>query len=211
MNLLRHGFLFAALMAALPACGGGDDDARPKFIGSQNGGRSGTGARPGSGGRTGSGGGTASGGAETGGADGGVDGGSGGTSSGGSGGGTSSGGSGGTSSGGSGGSGGSGDGGAGGTGGAGGAVVEPTCTLSTGNEICDGCIHSDCSFQCAACEGNEDCVALVDCVLTTCTSGFNSECVNACRSQYPDGSELFNDVVFNCGRPACSSFCPFVQ
>jgi hypothetical protein len=189
MNLLRHGFLIAALAAV--ACGGGDDD-KPKFIGGKTGGRTGSGGESGSGGNKASGGRTGDGGAsETGGADGGP-GGSGGAGTGGAGG--------------SGGSGGIGE-----TGGAGGdIVVEPTCTLSTGNEICDGCIHSDCSFQCAACQGNEDCTSILDCVLTTCTSGFTRKCVSDCIAQYPDGMNLFNDAVLNCGKQACSSFCPFV-
>jgi hypothetical protein len=188
MNLLRNGLLLAALAAV--ACGSSDDD-RPKKappLGS-------TGGRTGSGGRN-------SGGSKTSGGSGGVAGDGGPTETGGSGGE------------GSGGDGGDGSGGApatGGVSGSGGAVVEPTCTLSTGNEICDGCIHSDCSFQCAACEGNEDCSSMVDCVLETCTAGFTGACVDTCRSKYPDGSDAFNEVVFNCGKASCSSFCPFVR
>jgi hypothetical protein len=197
MNLLRHGLSLAAFTAlaafAAVACGGGDDD-NPKFMGVKTGGRTGSGGRVGSGGRANSGGSAGDGGA---------------TESGGSGPDGGPGGSGGAETGGAGGAGGSG--GIGETGGAGGAVVEPTCTLSTGNEICDGCIHSDCSFQCATCEGNEDCASIVDCMLTTCTSGFTSACMTTCRSKFPDGNADFIDVVFNCGRAACSSFCPFAQ
>jgi hypothetical protein len=189
MNLLRHGIILAAL--ANVACGSGDDDDRPKFMGARTGGKTGTGGFKASGGSKNSGGTAGDGGIpETGGADG----------SGGSGGG-------GAGTGGSGGAGGTA--GTGGAGGAGGAVVEPTCTLSTGNVICDGCIHSDCSFDCAACEGNEDCTAILDCVLTACTSGFNNDCMSPCFADHSDGYNAFNKVVFGCGQQACSSFCPF--
>jgi hypothetical protein len=183
MNLLRHGIILATL--AIVACGSGDDDDRPKFMGARTGGKTGSGGSKASGGSKNSGGTAGDGGTpETGGADGGP-----------------------------GGSGGAGTGGAGGTvstGGAGGAVVLPTCTLSTGNEICDDCIHRLCSFDCAACEGNQGCASIVDCVLDACTAGFNNDCMNPCFVKYPGGYNAFNKIVFDCGRDRCGAgICPF--
>jgi hypothetical protein len=202
MNFVRPFTLFTVLVAT--ACGGGSDDS-PPLIGTHKGGSSnGTGGSRNSGGKSASGG--RSSGGETGDA-GGEDAGSGGGK-----------GTGATSGGGTTGSGGEnpGTGGTGGTGGevdggtGGGGVVKPECTLATGAETCDDCIHRNCAFQCADCQGNEGCTAIVNCILETCTGTISLGCVNACRkNKNAEADQLFQDVVFTCGRNSCSSFCPF--
>ncbi|HVU01032.1 MAG TPA: hypothetical protein VHE30_04740 [Polyangiaceae bacterium] len=97
-----------------------------------------------------------------------------------------------------------------GTGTGGGAA--DACTLAIGVDPCDGCVHFHCNTECLACQGDAECVAIVNCIRTTCIGAggaLDKICAQNCRTQHAAGGTAFNSVVFGCGQTSCGSFCPF--
>jgi hypothetical protein len=95
----------------------------------------------------------------------------------------------------------------------GGKVVE--CTLSSGVVGCDSCVQRHCNAPCVTCQGNSECNAILECILTDCFTQqgtVNQQCAGSCETAHPSGTADFNDFIVNpdaCARTYCEGFCNF--
>ena len=76
------------------------------------------------------------------------------------------------------------------------------CTGKIGTDACSVCLEQACCAQVAACVGNQDCVAFLNCG-KACT---DEACVQQCIQQHQTGANLY--VTFlNCQKSSCGTKC----
>jgi hypothetical protein len=80
-----------------------------------------------------------------------------------------------------------------------------TCDSSGDCQTCGDCaVAGVCAPEMNACNVDQDCVALVDC-LSTCQ---DQTCADACATQYPDGMSDYTAVITRVLCQACTASCP---
>src|SRR5438309_7018047 len=67
------------------------------------------------------------------------------------------------------------------------------CTLGIdyGTQSCTSCMRASCCDKDNACVASQDCVAILQCA-DPCT---DKACVDACRSQWPAGAAIVDELV----------------
>jgi hypothetical protein len=89
------------------------------------------------------------------------------------------------------------------------AKAAPACGLNpTKNDTCNACANSKCLTTCETCAGNAECVALWDCVLTTCVGAdgtVDKSCGLNCAVAHPDGIDAFSAFAEGVSGPGCLS------
>jgi hypothetical protein len=74
-------------------------------------------------------------------------------------------------------------------------------TLGTG--ACDQCIGKSCCAEVKACDGNQECVALLSCA-NQCAG--DDACVQDCVNQYPNGVNPVKTLA-GCMKQSCAGAC----
>jgi len=90
-------------------------------------------------------------------------------------------------------------------------VTTSTCTLTlpTGMPSCDSCLGANCCSEDVTCGNDQDCIAFIDCVNACFPSDGGAPdqtCVDACSTQYPNGSTELGDLE-QCMQTSCSTDC----
>ncbi len=90
-----------------------------------------------------------------------------------------------------------------------------TCTLQVDIPDCDSCIAENCVNECNTCAGNEECVALWDCITASCIDANNEldgMCSMGCVTKHPTGASdfgaLWQGMTPGCMSSNCSNVCP---